>query len=53
MQRLTRCSTLVNLIKQHRSEYCPALSDDDLKLLAEFKGMKSVVDVGLGLRMKF
>jgi len=47
MQRLTRCSTLVNLIKQHRSEYCPALSDDDLKLLAEFKGMKSVVDVGL------
>jgi hypothetical protein len=48
MQRLTRCSTLVNLIKQHRSEYCPALSDDDLKLLAAFKGMKSVVDVGLG-----
>jgi hypothetical protein len=47
MQKLTRCTTLLNLMKQHRSEYCPAMSNEEQELLAGFKAMKSAVDVGL------
>jgi hypothetical protein len=47
MQKLTRCSTLLNLIKQHRSEYCPAMSNEEQELLAKLKVQKSAIDVGL------
>merc|ERR1712078_179600 len=47
MQKLTRCSTLLNLIKQHRSEYCPALGAEDQESLNGFKAQKSSADVGL------
>jgi hypothetical protein len=47
MQKMTRCTTLLNLIKQHRTEYCPALGGEEQENLAGFKAQKSAVDVGL------
>jgi len=47
MQKLTRCTTLLNLIKQHRGEYSPALGNEEQDNLTHFKALKSAVDVGL------